>query len=203
MKYVRKRAVKFALIILITTIVFLLNLVTAQQSRAAGNSISSSLGVIPYPTKGQTPSQQNADEGECFAWAKQQTGIDPMAVASRPTKQSGPAVGGGERVGGAAVGAAGGLPSGRSPVTLGKGRCYWCGSRTYLGRRYAGEKEQGCPRGAGRAGKGEDPSELNRAFGACMEGVGMWSNERIKEACDEILAYLSLSVCCFVFPCLG
>jgi hypothetical protein len=58
-------------------------------------SLSSSLGVVPYPSKGQTPQQQTNDEGQCYAWARQQTGIDPMAVASAPTYDGGPAVGGG------------------------------------------------------------------------------------------------------------
>ena len=62
---------------------------------------------IAYPAKGQSAQQQQADEGQCYGWAKSSTGVDPAAVASTPPPQSGPAVGGGERVGGAARGAAG------------------------------------------------------------------------------------------------
>jgi hypothetical protein len=61
-----------------------------------------------FVTGCQSPSQQNEDKGECYAWVKQQTGIDPVAVASRPTTESGPAAGGGEHV----VGATGGVPDG-------------------------------------------------------------------------------------------
>ena len=171
MKHVRKRAVKFALIILITTIVFLLNLVTAQQSRAAGNSISSSLGVIPYPTKGQSPSQQNQDEGECYAWAKQQTGIDPVAVASRPTTQPGPAAGGGERVAGAAGGAAGGAAIGAIAGDAGKGAAIGAITGTLMGGVRA-RRNKATQEAQAEQSKAKTLQNFNRAFGACMEGRG-------------------------------
>jgi hypothetical protein len=95
-----------ALLLLFGVVLGLWGMAAAQQS------ISGSLGVVPYPSKGQSPSQQNKDEGECYAWAKQQTGVDPVAVAKTPPPQSGPAAGGGERVRGAARGAAGGRGGG-------------------------------------------------------------------------------------------
>lgn len=48
---------------------------------------------IPYPAKGQSAAQQQKDDGQCYAWAKSQTGIDPAAVAAQPPPPSGPAVG--------------------------------------------------------------------------------------------------------------
>ena len=71
------------------------------------DSLSSSLGMIVYPSKGQSAEQQSGDEGECYSWAKQETGIDPIAVASAPTEEVS-SVGGGERLRGAARGAAAG-----------------------------------------------------------------------------------------------
>jgi hypothetical protein len=41
-------------------------------------SLSSSLRLVPYPAKGQTPDHQNKDEGTCYAWVKRQSGNDPM-----------------------------------------------------------------------------------------------------------------------------
>src|SRR6188508_461616 len=55
-----------------------------------------------YPSKGQSAQQQKKDDGECYAWAKSNTGIDPAAVASAPPPQAKP---GGERLKGAARGA--------------------------------------------------------------------------------------------------
>jgi hypothetical protein len=41
-----------------------------------------SLGVVPYPAKKQSMEQQVKDDGECFDWSKQSTGIDPAAPAT-------------------------------------------------------------------------------------------------------------------------
>ena len=67
---------------------------------------------VIYPAKGQSAEQQQKDDGECYGWAKANTGIDPAAVASQPPPPSAPAAGGGERVRGAARGAVGGAAIG-------------------------------------------------------------------------------------------
>lgn len=36
-----------------------------------------------YPAKGQSAQTQSTDDTQCLAWAKQDTGIDPAAVADR------------------------------------------------------------------------------------------------------------------------
>jgi hypothetical protein len=167
---VRKKALVF-MIILVTGVMFFFNIATAQQSRAPGNSISSSLGVIPYPMKGQIPSQQNQDEGECYAWAKQQTGIDPMAVASRPTTQPGPPIGGGERVGGAARGAAGGAAIGAIAGDAGKGAAIGAVTGTLAGGARA-RRNRAVQEMQAEQAKERTLQNFNRAFGACMEGRG-------------------------------
>ncbi len=171
MKHVRKRTPVFAMIILFTGLMVLLNFATAQQSQAAGNSISSSLGVIPYPTKGQTPSKQNEDEGECYAWAKQHTSIDPVAVASRPTTQPGPAVGGGERIAGAAGGAAGGAAIGAIAGDTGKGAAIGAIAGTLMGGARA-RRNKATQETQAEEAKARTLQNFNRAFGACMEGRG-------------------------------
>ncbi len=171
MKHSQKRVTMFAMIILFTGLMFLPSFVAAQQPRKAGNSISSSLGVIPYPTKGQTSLQQNQDEGECYAWAKQQTGIDPMAVASTPTAKSGPAAGGGERVGGAALGAAGGAGIGAIAGDAGKGAAIGAVAGTLAGGMRA-RKNKAAQEAQAEQVKAKTLQNFNRAFGACMEGRG-------------------------------
>jgi hypothetical protein len=78
----------------------------------ASKPISTSLGVVVFPAKGQTAQQQSQDEGECFAWSKNQTGVDPMAPAPAPAPAAEPAKAdsgaSGARVKGAARGAAAG-----------------------------------------------------------------------------------------------
>jgi hypothetical protein len=141
------------------------------HGNAAAQSISSSLGVVPYPSKGQSPAQQNKDEGECYAWAKQQTGIDPMAVASAPPPPSGPATGGGERVRGAARGAAGGAAIGAIAGDTGQGAAIGAVAGTMAGGRQA-RQNQAAQQQQAQAQKGAAIGQFNKAFGACMEGRG-------------------------------
>jgi hypothetical protein len=137
----------------------------------AQQSISSSLGIVPYPSKGQSPSQQNKDEGECYAWAKQQTGIDPVAVANAPPPPSGPATGGGERVRGAARGAAGGAAVGAIAGDTGKGAAAGAVVGTMAGGRQARQNQKAQQQQAQDA-KAGTIQHFNKAFGACMEGKG-------------------------------
>jgi len=58
-----------------------------------------------YPAHGQSPAKQSQDDGACYAWAKQNTGIDPAIVAGTPPPPQGPT---GARVGSASRGAAAG-----------------------------------------------------------------------------------------------
>ncbi len=137
----------------------------------AQQSISSSLGVVPYPSKGQSAKQQNQDEGECYAWAKKQTGIDPVATASAPTKQEGPAVGGGERARGAARGAAGGALIGAVAGDAGKGAAIGAVGGTMVGGHRARQNKAAKEQQAEQA-KASTLQQFNKAFGACMEGRG-------------------------------
>ena len=37
-----------------------------------------------YPARGQSPQQQQKDQGECHVWATQQSGVNPGAMAPPP-----------------------------------------------------------------------------------------------------------------------
>lgn len=52
-------------------------------------SVALAQDLFVYPKKEQTAEQQQKDQGECYTWAKNQTGFDPMAppTASRPAPQ--------------------------------------------------------------------------------------------------------------------
>jgi hypothetical protein len=127
---------------------------------------------IVYPAKGQSAGQQTKDDGECHVWAKQTTGIDPAVVASTPPpQQTGPAVGGGERVKGAARGALGGAAIGAIAGDAGDGAAIGAVVGTAVGGRRARQN---------RAEQNEQAvnqqqnliNTYYRAFGACMEGRG-------------------------------
>ncbi len=95
-----------------------------------GKSLAASAGIFAYPAKGQKPDQQAKDEGECYNWAKTQSGYDPMQPPPAPTQQaqaaqpSGPAADG-SRARGAARGAAAGAVVGEiADNDAGKGAAY-------------------------------------------------------------------------------
>lgn len=86
---------------------------TSAQTQASAKSLSTSIGVVVFPAKGQTTQQQSKDEGECYNWSKTQTGFDPMNPSSSPSsvQSSHPATPPAQhehRVGGALRGAAAG-----------------------------------------------------------------------------------------------
>lgn len=156
---------------MIMAVATMLALLPFMCEAQAQQSISSSLGVIVYPAKGQQVQQQNSDEGECYAWAKQQTGIDPVAVASSPAPQTGPAVGGGERVAGAARGALGGVAIGAIAGDAGEGAAIGAVAGTMIGGRQA-RKNRAAQGQQAQQAKASTLQHFNKAFGVCMEGRG-------------------------------
>src|SRR5262245_49524857 len=128
-----------------------------------------------YPSKGQTADQQNKDQGECYVWAKQQTGVDPAAVAQAASSQPAPTGPQGERVRGAAGGAAAGaIIGGVANDDAGKGAATGAvvgtmagGSRQRRNARAQAQQQQQTQQQAQGA-----MATYNRAFTACMEGRG-------------------------------
>jgi OmpA family protein len=127
---------------------------------------------IAYPAKGQSAAQEDKDTGECQVWAKKKTGVDPVAVAQQPAAPPpGPAVGGGERVQGAARGAAGGAVIGAIAGDAGKGAATGAAVGTMAGGHRA-RKNQAAKQQSAEAQKQSKINTYNRAFAACMEGRG-------------------------------
>ena len=127
-----------------------------------------------YPANGQSAEQLDKDKYECYSWAKNDTGFDPMAVpttSSAPPKgqkKSGGAVKGG--LGGAVIGGilgdskksakrgalAGGLIGGVSQSSK--------NARTEQKRSNWEQKES--------ANYANNRNNYNRAYSACLEGRG-------------------------------
>ena len=125
---------------------------------------------VVYPAKGQSAKQQGKDDGECHVWAKQSTGIDPAALAP-PQQDTGPAVGGGERVGGALMGAAGGAIIGSVTGNAGQGAAIGAVVGTMAGGHRARKNQQAQNQQA-QAQHQQQMNTFYRAYGACMEGRG-------------------------------
>ncbi len=149
---------------------------------------------IIYPAKGQSAEQQQKDLGECAAWAKQTTGIDPAAVAATPApaaaptpaekESSGPK---GERLRGAARGAAAGAITGEivnddasEGAKAGAAVGVLAGGSRSRQNRKAEEKQaaqeqeqaQKAAQDQAEAQKQQQIDTYNRANAACMEGRG-------------------------------
>jgi hypothetical protein len=150
---------------------------TILQSALGLAALGLALGALAqtpviYPAKGQSAQQQASDDGACHAWAKQTTGIDPVAVAQTPPPApSGPATGGGERVSGAARGALGGLAIGAIAGDAGEGAAIGAVVGTMAGGHRARQNQAAQQQQA----QGQQQQKLDtyyRAYGACMEGRG-------------------------------
>lgn len=134
---------------------------------------------VVFPAKGQSPEQTEQDKSDCYAWATQQTGFDPMQppqTAQAPPPQSqGPS---GQRVKGAARGAViGGVVGEVANDDAGEGAAAGAaagvvagGMKTRQGRRQQTQQQQQASQQ--QAVTDEARSVYNRAFGACMEGKG-------------------------------
>jgi hypothetical protein len=130
---------------------------------------------IVYPAKGQSAEQQQKDMGECSAWAKQSTGVDPAALAQQSASQPAPSGPQGERVRGAARGAAGGAIIGEiASDDAGKGAAIGAVVGTMAGgarqRRKAEAQQQQQQQAQQQTQQGL--ATYNRAMAACLEGRG-------------------------------
>lgn len=125
---------------------------------------------VVYPAKGQSAQQQQKDDGECYGWAKANTGIDPAVVAAQPAPATS-STGGGERVRGAARGAVGGAAIGAIAGDTGKGAAIGAVAGTMAGGHRARQNQAAQQQGAQQA-KQDQINTFYRAYGACMEGRG-------------------------------
>src|SRR4051794_34128944 len=126
---------------------------------------------IVYPAKSQSTQQKQKDDKECMAWAKQDTGIDPVAASAPAPQQTGPATGGGERVRGAARGAVGGAVIGGIAGDAGQGAGIGAAAGTMAGGARA-RRNQDAQNQAAQQQQQQTLNTFYRAYGACMEGRG-------------------------------
>lgn len=142
----------------------------------AGPALSKELFV--YPNKDQSKEQMEKDKYECYRWAKEQTGFDPMqqaettALASKEEPKRGGLLRGAAK--GAAVGAVGGAIAGDA----GKGAAAGAATGGLLSgmrrrkeakRQQEAEKKQAQEKAASYQ---QERDAYDRAYGACLEGRG-------------------------------
>ena len=124
---------------------------------------------IAYPSKGQDAQQQASDDTQCLAWSKQQTGIDPAAVAAAPAPATGPQ---GERMRGARGGAAGGaVLAEMADDDAGKGAGVGATAGVLAGGARS-RRNQAAQAQQAQASKSQALATYYDAYGACMQGRG-------------------------------
>jgi uncharacterized protein YcfJ len=157
--------------------------------QAAAKPLSTSLGMVVFPAKGQTAQQQSQDEGECYAWSKGQTGVDPMApppAAAQPAQQSASTSApkaDGSRARGAARGAAAGAIIGEvADDDAGKGAAIGATAGVVAGGRQSRKNQQQAAEQSGQqqqqateqqqAAQQQQVDLFKKGFAACLEPKG-------------------------------
>lgn len=136
---------------------------------ASASALAYAQKPATYPAHGQSQQQQMSDDGACYAWAKQTTGIDPAVVAQTPAPAAGPT---GSRVRGAARGAAAGALVGEvSGNDAGHGAAVGATAGALAG----GVRSRQQHAAQAQAAASSQQSAMNtywHAYGACMQGKG-------------------------------
>ena len=178
----------FKTVFIILTLYFIMDLqgALAQQqtsnpppaipdtSKMTYNQISKGLKLYVFPAKGQSQQQQKADEFECYKWAMESSGIDPLNLpkVQAPPPQTGPT---GGAVKGAAKGAAAGVAIGAVAGDAGQGAAIGATAGAIAGRR-AGKQAQAQQNQQAQAAAAKSEQDLKdsfvKAFTACIKGKG-------------------------------
>jgi len=159
---------------------------TPATAPPAATSMSTSLGMVVFPAKGQTPQTQSQDEATCYVWSKGQTGVDPIAPAQPaekpPTQPAQPAADG-SRLKGAARGAAAGAIIGEvADNDAGKGAAIGATTGIVAGGRQGREnrelaqqqQQQAAQQQAAhqQAAQQQQIELFKKGFAACLEPKG-------------------------------
>lgn len=145
-----------------------------DTSKMTYNQISQSMKLYVYPSKGQSKQQQKEDEFECYKWAVEQSGIDPLnlpKVEAAPV-QSGPT---GAGVKGAAKGAAAGAAIGAIAGDAGEGAAIGAVAGGLAGRKQGKEAQAQANQQSqanAAAAEQEMKDSFKKAFSVCIEGKG-------------------------------
>ena len=145
-----------------------------DTSKMTYNQISNGLKLYVFPAKNQNKQQQKVDEFECYKWAMEQSGIDPLNL---PKVQAAPAQTGptGGAVRGAARGAAAGVAIGAIAGDAGEGAAIGAVAGGIAGRRQ-GKQAQAQANQQAQADAANQEKAMKdsfiKGFSACLEGKG-------------------------------
>lgn len=159
---------------IIITLLFLVTLGFAQNPTPSKTSFAKSLGMYVFPAKNQDQATQDKDDTDCYKWAVEQSGVDPL----NPTKVEAAKVDtspDGTAVVGAAKGAAAGVAIGAIAGDAGKGAAIGAVVGGLAGRRAKNahdQQQQQANNQAAAEAQTEMSESFKKAFTACLEGKG-------------------------------
>ncbi len=136
------------------------------------DAAASLLKVYVFPANNQTPDQQTKDSSDCYAWAKQQTGVDPTNPTVPPKADTSKAGKGGAAKG-AAKGAAGGAAVGAIAGDTGEGAAIGAtvgAAKGVKSKKEAQAKADAQATQQQQAAVNDQISAFKKAYSACMEG---------------------------------
>lgn len=145
-----------------------------DTSKMTYNQVSTALKLYAFPAKGQNQQKQKEDEFECYKWAMEQSGIDPLNL---PKVEAAPVEKGpnGSAVVGAAKGAAAGAAIGAIAGDTGEGAAIGAVGGALAGRRArkgAEKQQEQQSKQAVAATEQGLKDNYKKAFSVCMEGKG-------------------------------
>lgn len=155
-----------------------------QPASAGQKSLAATMNVYVFPTKSQTPEQQNTDEATCYDWAEKNTGTDPFKLQQQSQEQKQQAqqeqaaasmAGAGAGAVGAVRGAAAGTLIGAIAGDTGKGAAYGAVAGLLIGhrRRRMAEKEATAEvqqsSAQAQQATAEELANFKKAFAVCLE----------------------------------
>ncbi len=146
----------------------------AEAQSQEETSIAKELGLYVFPSNEQDKEQQELDEYNCYKWAKEQTGINPITVSQIEAEQVDKSADG-TAIKGAAGGAAAGAAIGAIAGDAGKGAAIGAvvgGMRGTRAKVVGDEQKQQQNNQAAAAKEKELMDNFKKAFSACMEGKG-------------------------------
>jgi len=155
-------------------LIILVGVALLGSQNVVSQNMSKSLGIYVFPANNQDQATQDADEMECYKWAINQTGYDPLnptVVQAAEVDTSAD----GSMVRGSARGAAGGAAIGAIAGDAGKGAAIGATAGAVRGRRAkkAGDAQQQQANDQAAAAVSADlANDYNKAFSVCMEGKG-------------------------------
>lgn len=154
--------------------IMVLGVMGLSSENTYAQSMSKSLGLHVFPSNNQDQAQQDADEAECYKWAINQTGYDPINPTVVQSDQVDTSADG-TAVRSSARGAAGGAAVGAIAGDAGKGAAIGAtvGGARGIGAKKGGDaqKQQANDQAAANA-SADLAADYNKAFAVCLEGKG-------------------------------